>query len=152
MLTRQQALVSSRKQFDHDLSVERSTGLDTARVLLVEENPEALEALTLLLRTEGAKTLELTDPEQVEHAARLFRPHLVILDIRDGFDVCRKLRATSLGTALRIVSLRALDDAEYEQSVDAAGFDLRLAKPFEPSTAAKMIQSSLQSPRTLRMQ
>jgi hypothetical protein len=48
--------------------------------------------------------------------------------------------------------LSGLDGAEYEQSVDAAGFDMRLAKPFEPSVAAKMIQSSLEAPRILSMQ
>ncbi len=110
---------------------------DQARVLIVEDDGEAREALHMLLTLQGFNVV--TAPEGAEglRLARAFEPHLVFLDISmplmDGFDVARLLRDMNLPTRPRLVALTALTAPADIQHAFDAGFDEYCAKPIDPA-------------------
>ena len=68
----------------------------TAKILIVEDDPNLLETIKYNLQKESYKVLTATDGEQAIEVARREKPDLIILDIMlpkiSGFEVCRILR------------------------------------------------------------
>ena len=104
-----------------------------ARLLLVDDNREALQALALLLELEGH---EVTTSDNGPDAIRMMserHPEVAIIDIgmpgMDGFEVARQAR---LDSRLKNVILLALSGYASESDKSralAAGFDSHLTKP-----------------------
>jgi len=106
------------------------------RILVVDDNADAAEALALVLGMTGHEVRLAGDGPSALAAAAEFRPEVVLLDIglpgMDGYEVARRLRS---GDGLRDMSLVALTG--YGQEADrerarAAGFDHHLVKPASP--------------------
>jgi CheY-like chemotaxis protein len=103
------------------------------RVLIVEDNLDAVHALAFLLADMG---------HQVEYAingyvgldvARRFRPHFVFLDLglpgMDGFEVCGEIKRDQNLKGTRVIALTAFGQDEYLARSRAVGFELHLVKP-----------------------
>jgi len=90
-----------------------------ATILLIEDNQEIAEPLVFGLQQEGYVVHHATTGEEGLELARMHHPDLILLDIMlpgmDGFDVCRRLRATS-GTPILMLTARSqeLDRAARE--------------------------------------
>jgi DNA-binding response OmpR family regulator len=104
-------------------------------VLLVDDEPSIRETLSFILEMEGFSVSTAQDGEQALAEIARLRPRVVLLDAmmprRDGFDVCRTVKAdpTLAGTA--IVILTALgQEADRRRALDA-GADYYVAKPFD---------------------
>ena len=104
-------------------------------VLLVDDQPENLELLAAALRPLGYEVWPARDgPAALEIAgARL--PDVVLLDVMmpemDGFEVCRRLKATAETRLLPVVFVTGLDSREARlQGLDAGATDF-LSKPFD---------------------
>ena len=72
-------------------------------ILIVEDDHDILEVVTILLGREGFKVLKAsTGQEALDQISK--RPDLIILDVMlpdmDGFEVCRRIRTDSLGPVL----------------------------------------------------
>jgi len=108
-----------------------------ARVLIVEDDGEAREALHMLLALQGFDVAVAADGAEGLRLASGFQPHLVLLDISmplmDGFDVARMLRDMSFASRPRLVALTALTAPADIQHAFDAGFDEYCAKPVEPA-------------------
>ena len=107
----------------------RTTGL---RVLLVEDEPSAAEALAYLLRADGFVVDWVgTGPEALASLARAL-PDIVLLDRlipdADGLDICRDLRRRS---SVPIIMITALDSREDVVQAREAGADAYVAKPYQ---------------------
>ncbi|HUG37937.1 MAG TPA: response regulator, partial [Candidatus Limnocylindrales bacterium] len=108
-------------------------------ILLVDDDPEVLDLLTMTLQPDGYIVLSTTDGETALALARTQRPDLVLLDWsmpgRSGLDVCRALRADP-DPRLRdvpVVMLTAQIHAEHTAAGFAAGVSDYVTKPFKPS-------------------
>jgi DNA-binding response OmpR family regulator len=81
------------------------------KILIVEDDPNILEALKYNLTKEGYDTLTAVDGAQAMDVARASKPDLIILDIMlpkmSGFEVCRILRKEM---DVPIIMLTARDD------------------------------------------
>lgn len=110
---------------------------EQARVLIVEDDGEAREALHLLLALQGFDVATASDGAEGLRLASRFQPHLVLLDISmplmDGFDVARMLRDMVFTSRPRLVALTALTAPADIQLAFDAGFDEYCAKPVEPA-------------------
>ncbi len=73
--------------------------MSAVRVLVVDDEPSFLEALTSGLRREGFRVLSASDGEQALTLARSEQPDLILLDVMlprvSGVDVCRRIRRES---------------------------------------------------------
>jgi two-component system alkaline phosphatase synthesis response regulator PhoP len=105
------------------------------RILLVEDDPGLVMALTDLLSAEGYRVDTASDGlEGLERASEAAPFDLIILDVmlpgKSGFDVCRDLRQRNVNTPILMLTARG-------QVIDKVlglklGADDYLTKPFEP--------------------
>ena len=102
-----------------------------SKILVVEDDPNILEALKYNLGREGYDTLTAVDGAQAIEAARANKPALIILDIMlpkmSGFEVCRILRKEM---AVPIIMLTARDDEIDKITGLDLGADDYMTKPF----------------------
>ena len=103
------------------------------RILLVEDEPNAARMLAKGLREEAYAVDVVGDGERALELAQLNDYDLVILDVmlpgKDGFHVCRDLRAA--GSAVPVIMLTARDAVEDKVEGLDSGADDYLLKPFE---------------------
>jgi DNA-binding response OmpR family regulator len=104
------------------------------RVLVVDDNPDALRTLGALLTLEQ-HTVALAPTARLALAAAATRPFdLVLLDVQlpgmDGFEIARSIRALELGKQPLIVAMsgrRRPEDGDLRN----AGIDKYLQKPVD---------------------
>lgn len=84
-----------------------------ARVLVVDDNVQAVELVAAMLETEGYRVLRAYGGAEAIEAARSARPDLVILDLMmpqvSGFEVARALRESEHTARIPILVLTAKD-------------------------------------------
>jgi signal transduction histidine kinase len=105
------------------------------RVLIIEDNPDAREALQMLLELEGHEVETAADgPAGVELAGR-FLPDLILLDIglpgENGYEVARRLAEHPARSRMHLVALTGYGQENDHLLSREAGFDLHLVKPLE---------------------
>jgi PAS domain S-box-containing protein len=105
------------------------------RILLVDDNLDALESMCILLELRGHDVRTAVDPIAALTLAASFSPDIAILDIglpgMDGYDLAGRLRAG--GSACRLLALTGYGLAEDRARSLAAGFELHLVKPVDPA-------------------
>ncbi len=102
-----------------------------AKLLVVEDEPSLVDALTYSLAGEGHEVESVTDGSDALDAVQRLRPDLILLDLMlpglSGTEVCRQVRATS---AVPIIILTAKDD-EVDRVIGLElGADDYVTKPF----------------------
>jgi PAS domain S-box-containing protein len=104
------------------------------RVLLVDDNRDALESLAMMLELHGHDVRSAHDPTVGLTLAAGFNPDVAILDIglpgMDGYELAARLRAD--GARCRLVALTGYGGADDRAKCLAAGFDQHLVKPIDP--------------------
>jgi CheY-like chemotaxis protein len=102
------------------------------RVLLVDDNLDSMEPLSLLLQTKGHQTRVAAEGEEAITVAEEFQPTFVVLDLAlpgmDGYEVARRLRERH-GDRLTLVALTGWTGKDVRAKAAAAGFDYHLVKP-----------------------
>jgi len=102
------------------------------RILVIEDEPQMLLGLRDNLELEGYEVQTAADGEEGLTKAAAFAPDLVILDVmlprKNGFDVCRELRARSNSTPVVMLTARS---AETDKVLGLElGADDYVTKPF----------------------
>jgi PAS domain S-box-containing protein len=113
------------------------------RVLAVDDNPDALEAMATMLRNAGHAVEVAAAGEEAWEKACSWRPDAVLLDIGlpgiDGYEVARRIRSERWGHDVLLVALtgwgRDVDRARAQQ----AGFDAHVTKPAEADELERLI-------------
>lgn len=119
----------------------------SARVLIIEDNPDNLELLRYLLQAFGYQTLAAEDGLRGVQCALDTLPDLVLCDLQmpgiDGLEVARRLRADPTTRAIPLVAVTAYArDTDRERALQA-GFDDYLAKPIEPEAFLDLVKQIL---------
>lgn len=125
-----------------------SAGEYGKRILVVDDNVDNAESLSMLLSLNGYETRVAFDGLVALELAGQFRPQIVLLDIglpkMNGLDVCRRIRKEPWGVDIQIIAVTGWgQDSDRQKSADA-GFDHHLVKPVEYSH----IEQALASART----
>ena len=101
------------------------------RILLVDDDQKIISLLKRGLTHEHFEVYTAPDGESGLTAAKMYQPHLVLLDIGmadlDGFEVCHRLRL--LGE-VAIIMLTARDDVADKVNALGLGADDYVPKPF----------------------
>lgn len=114
------------------------------KILVVDDDPDILDALRLLLEYAG---YEVATSEKGEYAENLHDtngglPDLIILDVllsgMDGRLICQKLKSQEETKRIPIIMMSAHPNAM--RSVAAVGADDFLAKPFDASELLAKIE------------
>lgn len=103
------------------------------RVLVVDDNLDALESLRDYLVHQGHDVVATSQPFEALEIARQFRPQLAVLDIglpgMDGYTLASMLRASFTEEQLRLVAVTGYGQTKDFERSKAAGFDTHLVKP-----------------------
>jgi DNA-binding response OmpR family regulator len=104
-----------------------------AKVLIVDDDPLLLDALSALLTPWGLEVVTLTEPQQFWEVLIATSPNLVVLDLEmplvNGLELCQVLRQDSQWGDLPILVVTAHTDAQCLQEAFAAGADDFITKP-----------------------
>jgi signal transduction histidine kinase len=117
----------------------------SGRVVVVDDNADALEMIAEALRTAGYDVTACASPQDALARIPLLRPEVAILDLgmpgMDGFELVAALRRAAPDWDGRLVALTGYgQDADKARCVDA-GFALHLTKPVDTAALLAAIES-----------
>jgi CheY-like chemotaxis protein len=135
-----------------DEKTEGLPSLEGLRVLIVDDEPDALEFLRFVLQRSRAEVAAASSTDEALRELESFRPHVIVSDIgmpgRDGYELVRSLRSLppERGGKLPAVALTAYARTEDERRAIREGFQTHIPKPFEPSELLNTIVSLCKTP------
>ena len=107
------------------------------RVLLIEDEPNIVTAISFLLSRDGWEVRTHHDGADAVEVIRAARPDLVILDMllpgRSGLDILRSLRAEPATAGLPVLMLTARGATRDRALAESSGASRFMAKPFSNS-------------------
>ncbi|HEV2008637.1 MAG TPA: response regulator, partial [Burkholderiales bacterium] len=114
-------------------------------VLLVDDSPDAVESMALVLQLQGYEVRVAHDGSTALEMARQFKPSVVFLDIGlpdiNGYEVARKIRLSPATRDCVLIALTGYGQEEDYQRSMQSGFDHHLVKPIEMDALPQLIES-----------
>ena len=119
-------------------------GRSPLRVLVVDDERDAVLTLMALLRDEGYEVRGAYRGKVVLDLIRDFAPHAVLLDIGmpdlNGYEVARQIRGRWGELAPLLVAVTGWKKSADRLLAQMAGFDHHVAKPYEPQTLLALLR------------
>src|SRR5687767_4060055 len=120
-----------------------------AKILLIEDDPHALEMLRFRFTKAGHEVVEAVDGDDGLMKA-LRKPDLIFLDVRipkiNGWDLCKTLKGEARTKDIPIVMLTGCSQAAQEQYGKRCGADAYLTKPWDPKELMETAERLLKRP------
>ena len=113
-------------------------------VLVVDDEPNIVQSLEFLMTAAGFEVRIARDGDAALAAVAEQVPDIVLLDVmipgRDGYEVCRELRANPDWQAIRIIMLTARGrQSERQRGIDL-GADAYVTKPFSTRDLVEQVK------------
>jgi len=116
--------------------------IQSCRILIADDNPDAVEMLNLMLSLHGHAVTVASDGVVAVSLAASIKPQIAFLDIgmprMDGYEAARQIRQT-LGPDVMLVALTGWGQDEDKRRSKEAGFDHHLTKPPDPEVLERLI-------------
>lgn len=124
-------LDSFREKYD---MFPRDKGPMKKRVMIVDDEPDALAMMENILMDEGFELIKVSNATEVGLRAAQLSPDLILLDFLmpeiNGFEVSKALRNNELTRSIPIMAVTALTKEQDIERIFECGADEYLAKPF----------------------
>ncbi|TAM00377.1 MAG: response regulator [Paraburkholderia sp.] len=121
-----------------------------ARILLVDDNVDATEALSMLLALEGHEVKRALSGPEALSIVDSFTPDVALIDISmpgmDGHELARLIREREQCALTRLVALTGYTDAVGSPEAEDGGFDFHLVKPLSLEDLADVLRSPPSDP------
>lgn len=119
----------------------------TGTVLVVDDDPQALQSLAEILTASDYKVQTACDAMTAFQAIQSNTPDIILLDIKlpdiDGFQVCRRLKEGDSCTDTPVIFISGLQDvSEKVKAFSAGGVDY-ITKPFEANEVLARVRCHL---------
>ncbi|HEY2748682.1 MAG TPA: ATP-binding protein [Polyangia bacterium] len=115
------------------------------RVLIVDDNEDALELLAELLRAQGHEVRTATDGASALTILRQAKPEVAILDIglpvMDGYELAQQIRAELADGAPRLIALTGYGQQTDRARSEEAGFAAHLVRPVDVELLQRYVLS-----------
>lgn len=117
------------------------------KVLVVEDEPDAIELINFNLKNAGFEVTTATDGQEALEKARSIEPDVILLDLMlpevDGLEVCKILRRNATTADIPIVMLTA-KASEVDRVLGLElGADDYITKPFSPREVVLRLKNVL---------
>jgi len=121
------------------------------RILVVDDNPQNLKLLRVLLRGEGYDVQTVADAEHAIDSIPVFAPHLILMDVQlpgmDGLELTRRLKATPQTVSILVIAVTSYAMKGDEEKALAAGCDGYVSKPIDVGALPGIIASHIERAR-----
>ena len=118
-----------------------------AKILLVEDDPQAVGILEPILISRGFSVAVARDGVEGLEKVRLLNPYIMLLDITmprmNGIEVCRQIKSDDAIRLIPIIMLTAITDFEKKMEAVEAGADDFVNKPYNTIELVTRIKSLL---------
>lgn len=115
------------------------------RVLLVDDNRDAVDSLALLLSLEGHEVRTAQEGRAALDEARAFVPDAAVLDIglpgMDGYELAQRLRLQDETKHAVLIALTGYGQDRDRERSKLAGFDHHLVKPADPVELSRILET-----------
>ncbi len=105
------------------------------RVLLVDDNVDAVESMEILLQAFGYEVSTAIHPDLALAQLESFAPAAAVIDIglpgMDGYQLAAEIRRRLAGKPMRLIAFTGYGGADDIAKATLAGFDAHLVKPVE---------------------
>ena len=117
-------------------------------ILLVDDNPDNIEVLRGILRSDYRVTVALNGKKTLQIAQGGHKPDMILLDIMmpemDGYEVCRQLKADPRTAMIPVIFVTAKGEIEDEKKGFELGAVDYITKPVSPSIALARVHTHLE--------
>ncbi|MDD5457215.1 MAG: response regulator [Candidatus Margulisbacteria bacterium] len=117
------------------------------KILIADDEPNILMLTSIMLEDAGYETIMAKNGTQAIERALKDKPDLIITDIvmpeKDGFEVCKTLRANKNFTNVPIIILSAIGDEFNKITGFEGGADDYITKPFNLEELRSRVQTLL---------
>ena len=119
--------------------------VDKQRILIVDDDENIAELISLYLMKECYDTKIVGDGESALKEVPVFKPNLILLDLMlpgmDGFEICKEIR-NHKNTPILMVSAKK-DDIDKIRGL-GLGADDYMTKPFSPSELVARVKAHME--------
>lgn len=137
---------------DHEMAGRGMSQVFVHRILLVEDNPDALESMAMALELRGHEVRKATDATEAMRICAEYVPTIVLCDIglpeMDGYELCQRLRALPALAETLFVAVTGYGQEQDVRRAYAAGFAVHLIKPVAPEALDNVLTLALGEPRS----
>ena len=125
--------------------LDRLPALTGVQVLVVDDEPEVLEAITAVLHECGADVIPAASGSEALATLQRTRPDVLVSDIAmpgmDGHRLMRRIRTLGIehGGSIPAAALTAYASTADRTRALLAGYQVYLPKPFEPAELACLV-------------
>jgi DNA-binding response OmpR family regulator len=114
-------------------------------VLLIEDEPNIIEAISFILSRDGWKVDTHSNGQTALEAVRLKRPDLIILDVMlpgmSGYDILRGLRGEAATAELPVLMLTARGQTKDREMAEQIGANRFMTKPFSNAEVLEAVRA-----------
>ena len=140
----QEAMVAAPTMPSQPLAGARPAEQERVRILVVDDDPQALSHLRNLLNDAGYVPTLTGDPEEALRLMATGAPHLALLDLllpgTDGIELMQELRAVA---DIPVIFLSAYGQEDVVSRAFDTGADDYVVKPFSPTELSARIRAAL---------
>lgn len=115
------------------------------RVLLIEDEPNIIEAINFILTRDGWDVVTHSNGHDAIDAVRSKAPDVVILDVmlpgRSGYEILEDLRADAETRALPVLILTARGQTRDREMAERVGASQFMTKPFANSDVLEAVRA-----------
>lgn len=124
----------------------------TTDILIAEDEPSILEALSFVMQRAGWTVQSVTDGEAVISAVRRLRPRVLVLDVmmpkQSGFEVLKQIRNDQDTKSLPVLVLTAKGQQQDRRVAEELGADRFVTKPYSNVEVVDAVRTLLESKET----
>jgi DNA-binding NtrC family response regulator len=124
------------------------------KILIIDDTPANIDLLTAALEPRGFEILAAPGGETGLKIAVKARPHLILLDVvmpgRDGFAICRELKAEDATREIPVLFITAKQDTASVVNGFRVGAVDYIVKPFEADEVVGRVETHLKISRLTR--
>jgi len=117
------------------------------RVLLIEDEPNIIEAISFILSRDGFTVHTHENGETAFEKVTATPPDMIILDVmlpgRSGFDILRDLRSNADTAHLPVLMLTARGQKKDRELAEQLGADHFMTKPFSNAEVREHVRTVL---------
>jgi CheY-like chemotaxis protein len=117
-------------------------------LLVVDDNPENLKLILMILATSGYELSTASDAIEAQRLIELRAPDLILLDLQlpgmDGLELTRRLKAAPETSEIPIVAVTAYAMKGDEHKARSAGCDGLLVKPVDKRLLREVVKRYLE--------